>query len=52
MRRAPAWKPSSSCREDVPMANRLECEIAGAQVTLVDGLITDCARMVQQRKDG
>lgn len=36
---------------DVPMANRLECEIAGAQVTLVDGLITDCARMVQQRKE-
>lgn len=37
--------------KDVPMANRLECEIAGAQVTLVDGLITDCARMVQQRKE-
>src|SRR5579871_3603473 len=35
---------------DVPVANRLECEIAGAQVTLVDGLITDCARMVQERK--
>lgn len=35
---------------DVPMANRLECELAGAKVTLVDGLITDCARMVQERK--
>lgn len=35
---------------DVPKANRLECEIAGAHVTLVDGLITDCARMVQERK--
>lgn len=32
---------------DVPTANRLECEIAGANVTLVDGLITDCAKKVQ-----
>ena len=37
--------------KDVPMANRLECEIAGARVTLVEGLITDCARIVQQRKE-
>src|SRR5262249_23536279 len=36
---------------DVPLANRLECEIAGASVTLVDGLITDCARMVAERKE-
>ena len=36
---------------DVPAANRLECEIAGANVTLVDGLITDCARIVMERKD-
>src|SRR2546430_7912199 len=36
---------------DVPMANRLECELSGAHVTLVDGLITDCARMVQERKE-
>jgi len=35
---------------DVPMANRLECELMGAKVTLVDGLITDCARIVQERK--
>ena len=35
--------------KDVPAANILECRIAGAQVTLVDGLITDCARMVQER---
>jgi threonine synthase len=34
--------------QDVPMANRLECEIAGAHVTLVDGLITDCAKRVQE----
>ena len=32
--------------KDVPMANRIECEYYGAHVTLVDGLISDCARMV------
>ena len=37
--------------QDVPLANRVECEIYGAQVTLVDGLISDCARMVADRKD-
>ncbi|HEX3352940.1 MAG TPA: threonine synthase [Terriglobales bacterium] len=36
---------------DVPMANRVECESYGANVTLVDGLISDCARMVAERKD-
>ncbi len=36
---------------DVPLANRVECESYGAQVTLVDGLISDCARMVAERKD-
>lgn len=36
---------------DVPMANRLECEIAGAKVGLVDGLITDCAKIVMERKE-
>ncbi len=35
---------------DVPMANRLECEIMGAKTTLVQGLITDCARLVQEKK--
>jgi threonine synthase len=35
---------------DVPMANRIECAIYGAQVTLVDGLISDCARLVAERK--
>jgi len=34
---------------DAPRANLLECALAGARVTLVDGLITDCARMVQER---
>jgi threonine synthase len=35
---------------DVPAANRIECEIYGAHVTLVNGLISDCARMVAERK--
>src|SRR6266851_8832664 len=37
--------------KDVPMANRMECDYYGAHVTLVDGLISDCARMVSERKD-
>ena len=37
--------------KDVPMANRMECDYYGAYVTLVDGLISDCARMVAERKD-
>ena len=37
--------------KDVPLANRIECESYGAHVTLVDGLISDCARMVAERKD-
>ena len=36
---------------DVPLANRVECEIYGAKLTLVDGLISDCARIVNARKD-
>jgi threonine synthase len=36
---------------DTPLANRIECEYAGAAVTLVDGLITDCGRIVAERKD-
>src|SRR5215467_8031626 len=35
---------------DVPPANRIECEIYGAHVTLVNGLISDCARIVSERK--
>lgn len=34
---------------DVPAANRLECELYGAKVTLVDGLIHDCARILAER---
>jgi threonine synthase len=37
--------------KDVPMANRVESEYYGAHVTLVDGLISDCARMVAERKE-
>ena len=36
---------------DVPQTNRVECESYGAQVTLVNGLISDCARMVAERKE-
>src|SRR5881227_1767453 len=36
--------------KDVPAANRIECKAYGANVTLVDGLISDCARIVSERK--
>jgi threonine synthase len=36
---------------DTPRANVIECEVAGAHVTLVDGLITDCGAEVARRKD-
>ena len=35
---------------DVPPANRQECELMGAHVNLIDGLITDCGRIVAKRK--
>src|ERR1700758_3313660 len=37
--------------KDVPMANRIETDFYGAHVTLVDGLISDCARMVAEQKE-
>ena len=37
--------------KDVPLANRVECDYYGAQVTLVDGLISDCARKVIELKE-
>jgi threonine synthase len=37
--------------KDVPMANRMECDYYGAHVTLVDGLISDCGRMVAELKE-
>jgi threonine synthase len=33
---------------DVPLAFRAECKVLGAQVTLVDGLITDCGARVRE----
>ena len=34
---------------DVPLANYVECKSFGAHVTLVNGLISDCAKMVAER---
>jgi threonine synthase len=36
--------------KDVPMANQVECMAYGAHLTLVDGLISDCGRIVGERK--
>ena len=38
--------------KDVPVANRMECDYYGAHLTLVNGLISDCGRMVAERKSG
>src|SRR5881296_2293485 len=35
---------------DTPRANIIECRELGAQVTLIDGLITDCAAEIARRK--
>ena len=37
--------------KDVPQANFIECKAYGARVTLVDGLISDCAKIVTSRKE-
>jgi threonine synthase len=37
--------------QDVPQANFIECKAYGAHVTLVNGLISDCGRIVADRKD-
>ncbi len=37
--------------KDAPLANRMECDYYGAHVTLVDGLIGVCARIVAELKD-
>ena len=36
---------------DTPKANIIECRQTGAFVELIDGLITDCGRIVAERKD-
>jgi threonine synthase len=35
---------------DVPQSNFIECKSFGANVTLIDGLISDCARLVAESK--
>lgn len=37
--------------KDTPRANIIECEQTGANVTLIDGLITDCGKIVAERKE-
>jgi threonine synthase len=37
--------------DDTPKANIIECQQTGAHVTLIDGLITDCGRIVAERKE-
>ncbi len=36
---------------DVPQSNAIECALMGAHVTLVDGLISDCGRIVAERRE-
>ncbi len=36
---------------DTPRANIVECQQTGANVTLVDGLITDCGKIIAERKE-
>jgi threonine synthase len=36
---------------DTPKANIIECKQTGASVTLIDGLITDCGRIIGDRKE-
>ncbi|MBI2504546.1 MAG: threonine synthase [Candidatus Latescibacteria bacterium] len=36
---------------DVPLAFQVECRACGAQVELIEGLISDCGRVVAQRKE-
>ena len=37
--------------KDVPKANYIECKVLGAQVELIDGLISDCGKIVASRKE-
>jgi threonine synthase len=38
--------------EETPLANRLECALHGAKVTLVPGSIKDCGRIMRERLGG
>lgn len=35
--------------KNTPLANRLECSLAGAEVVLIDGSIKDCGRALRER---
>ena len=37
--------------KDTPQSNIVECQMMGAHITLVDGLITDCGREIALRKE-
>ncbi|MBT4136928.1 MAG: threonine synthase, partial [Candidatus Latescibacteria bacterium] len=37
--------------KDVPVANHVECQVLGAHVELIDGLISDCGKIVAERKE-
>ncbi len=37
--------------KDVPQANYIECKVLGANVELIDGLISDCGKIVASRKE-
>ena len=37
--------------KDAPQANQLECKAHGANLILVDGLISDCGRLLAERKE-
>ena len=37
--------------QSAPAINKVECVMTGAHVWLVDGLISDCARIITERKD-
>ena len=48
-RRRGTARPRSSCRSDVKPPFERECVLYGADVTLVDGLITDAGRIAAER---
>ena len=51
MRRAPEWKRIFLCRQIRRKRILSNVEQTGANVTLIDGLITDCGAIVAERKD-
>ena len=51
MPQGPEWRRIIFMPADTPHANIVECQQTGAHVTLIDGLITDCGKIVAERKD-